>query len=595
MRREHKYDLYDLFIELPRPLIPREYRHEADERVLFDGKVDIPLNSESILTAGAKLTAEGIQAVAICFLHSYINAEHEIEARRILKNHFPDLYVSISSEVCPQIREYERTSTTAANAYVQPIADQYLASMEVELKELKINCPLLMMLSNGGLTHVNEARKFPVQLLESGPAAGAIAAAYFSQRSGISDVLAFDMGGTTAKLSIVESNKPLIAYSFEAGREKRFAQGSGLPINVSAVELIEIGAGGGSIAHIDSIGLLKVGPLSAGSQPGPACYGRGGSLPTVTDANLLLGHLNGDSFAGGTMILHRVAAIESIAPLQAQISLDEDRVSRGILDIVNENMAAAARVHVAERGFSAPHFSLLITGGGGPLHGCEVARRLGIKRIICPPGAGVASALGLLIAPARVDRVSTLARRLSATSIGDLEALYVKLEEEASAVIKETLPHGSKFRLERRADIRFYGQGFELIIDLPEGPFDSNTPSLIADAFAISYTKIFGQVPPVQEIELINLRVSAIEDKVNRHLSLELGNQKWKATQSKRELSIGSICERVITPVLTREEMSDTEFTGPLIIEDASSTFIIPRNARAWCDPVGNLIVELDD
>jgi N-methylhydantoinase A len=434
-----------------------------------------------------------------------------------------------------------------------------------------------------------------VQLLESGPAAGAIAAAYFSQRSGISDVLAFDMGGTTAKLSIVESNKPLIAYSFEAGREKRFAQGSGLPINVSAVELIEIGAGGGSIAHIDSIGLLKVGPLSAGSQPGPACYGRGGSLPTVTDANLLLGHLNGDSFAGGTMILHRVAAIESIAPLQAQISLDEDRVSRGILDIVNENMAAAARVHVAERGFSAPHFSLLITGGGGPLHGCEVARRLGIKRIICPPGAGVASALGLLIAPARVDRVSTLARRLSATSIGDLEALYVKLEEEASAVIKETLPHGSKFRLERRADIRFYGQGFELIIDLPEGPFDSNTPSLIADAFAISYTKIFGQVPPVQEIELINLRVSAIEDKVNRHLSLELGNQKWKATQSKRELSIGSICERVITPVLTREEMSDTEFTGPLIIEDASSTFIIPRNARAWCDPVGNLIVELDD
>lgn len=595
MRREHKYDLYDLFIELPRPLIPREYRYEADERVLFDGKVDTPLSSESILTAGAKLIAEGIQAVAICFLHSYINAEHEIEARRILKNHFPDLYVSISSEVCPQIREYERTSTTAANAYVQPIADQYLASMEVELKELEINCPLLLMLSNGGLTHVNEARKFPVQLLESGPAAGAIAAAYFSQRSGISDVLAFDMGGTTAKLSIVESNKPLIAYSFEAGREKRFAQGSGLPINVSAVELIEIGAGGGSIAHIDSIGLLKVGPLSAGSQPGPACYGRGGSLPTVTDANLLLGHLNGDSFAGGTMILHRDTASKSIAPLQAQISLDVDRVSRGILDIVNENMAAAAKVHVAERGFSAPHFSLLITGGGGPLHGCEVARRLGIKQIICPPGAGVASALGLLIAPARVDRVSTLARRLSATSIGELEALYVKLEEEASAVIKETLPHSTQFRLERRADIRFYGQGFELIIDLPEGPFDSNTPTLIASAFATSYKKIFGQVPPVQEIELINLRVSAIEDKVNRHLSLELGNQKWKATQSKRELSIGSNCERVIAPVLTREEMSDKEFTGPLIIEDASSTFIIPRNARAWCDQVGNLIVELND
>ncbi len=595
MRREHKYDLYDLFIELPKPLIPREYRYEANERMLFDGKVDIPLDAESVLAAGTKLTAEGIQAVAICFLHSYVNAEHEIEARKILKKHFPNLYISISSEVCPQIREYERTSTTAANAYVQPIADQYLASMEVELKDFEINCPLLLMLSNGGLTHVNEARKFPVQLLESGPAAGAIAAAYFSQRSGISDVLAFDMGGTTAKLSIVESNKPLIAYSFEAGREKRFAQGSGLPINVSAVELIEIGAGGGSIAHIDSIGLLKVGPLSAGSQPGPACYDRGGLLPTVTDANLLLGHLNGESFAGGTMILNETAASQATQFIQTQIALDQDRVSRGILDIVNENMAAAARVHVAERGFSAPHFSLLITGGGGPLHGCEVARRLGIARIICPPGAGVASALGLLIAPARVDRVSTLARRLSATSMGELEALYLKLEGDASAVVQETLPQGAVFRLERRADIRFYGQGFELIIDLPQGPFDSKTPTLIADAFAISYAKVFGQVPPVQEIELINLRVSAIEDKVNRHLSLEHGNQKWKSTQNKRELSIESNCERVIVPVLIREEMSKKEFTGPLIIEDASSTFIIPSGARAWCDSVGNLIVELDN
>ena len=431
LRREFKYDLYDLFIEMPQTLVPREVRMEARERVLADGSVDTPLDEPSVKQAGAKLVAQGVESVAITFLHSYAEPSHEQRAREILKKEFPGLYVSISCEVAPQIREYERTSTTVANAYVLPIADRYLQSLAERLKEIDIGCPLLMMLSNGGLTNVSEARRFPVQLLESGPAAGAIAAAWFSKRSKISNVLAFDMGGTTAKLAIVEDNKPLLAHSFEAAREKRFATGSGIPINIATVELIEIGAGGGSIAHLDSMKLLKVGPKSAGSCPGPACYERGGMLPTVTDANLLLGHLEPETFAGGTMKLSVKAARSALTPISSALETDMEKTAEGVLAIVNENMAAAARVHVAERGFDASRFSLLVTGGGGPLHGCDVARRLGIMRVICPPGAGVASALGLLIAPARIDRSTTLARRLSTVTAESLEQQYRKLEADA--------------------------------------------------------------------------------------------------------------------------------------------------------------------
>jgi len=594
MRREYKYDLYDLFIELPRPLIPREARLEARERMLADGRVDTPLDEESVLRAGQQLVDQGIESVAIAFLHAYANPAHERRARELLAARFPQLYVSISSEVSPQIREYERTSTTAANAYVRPIADRYLESMEARLRQLGISCPLLMMLSNGGLTHVGEARKFPVQLLESGPAAGAIAAAYFSKRSAISDVLAFDMGGTTAKLSIVEDNQPLLAHSFEAGREKRFAPGSGLPINISTVELIEIGAGGGSIAHLDSLNLLKVGPQSASSKPGPACYQRGGTKPTVTDANLLLGHLDADAFAGGTMKLSTAAARTAVRTVGEALQIGAEQTSDGVLAIVNENMAAAARVHVAERGFDAARFTLLVTGGGGPLHGCDVARRLGITRVVCPPGAGVASALGLLIAPARVDRSMTLARQLSDIAPDALEALFRKLEEDAASVMKDTLVDGATFTYERTADIRFVGQGFELVTRLPDGPFDEDAPAKIRAAFAAAYGRVFGQVPPVQNIELMNLRIAAIESGVNRPLNLGSGRQVWQPGAGNRDVWRADKNETRNVPALAREAMREGEvLTGPAIVEDASSTLIIPPGATAWRDPAGNLIVEL--
>ena len=596
LRREFKYDLYDLFIEMPETLVPREVRMEARERVLADGSVDTPLDEASVRTAGAKLVAQGVESVAITFLHSYANPSHEKRAREILKKDFPALYVSISSEVSPQIREYERTSTTAANAYVLPIADRYLESLAERLKIIGVGCPLLMMLSNGGLTNVSEARRFPVQLLESGPAAGAIAAAWFSKRSEIGNVLAFDMGGTTAKLAIVEDNKPLLAHTFEAAREKRFATGSGIPINIATVELIEIGAGGGSIARLDSMNLLKVGPKSASSSPGPACYERGGTLPTVTDANLLLGHLDSDTFAGGTMKLSVKAARHALNPISGALETSAEKTADGVLAIVNENMAAAARVHVAERGFDAPRFSLLVTGGGGPLHGCDVARRLGIKRVICPPGAGVASALGLLIAPARIDRSTTLARRLSTVTAESLETQFEKLEADAAEVMKDTLIDGATYRFERSADIRFVGQGFELNTKLPQGPFNENTSKKIRDAFATTYSRVFGQVPPVNDIELMNLRVAAIETGVDRPLNLTAsGRESWKPNSQSRDVwhSTSEVFRNVRT--IAREALKEGErLLGPAIIEDSSSTLLIPPNSTAYCDSSGNLIVELE-
>jgi N-methylhydantoinase A len=595
MQREYKYDLYDLFIELPEALVPREFRLEVRERLAADGSVDTPLDTAELLDAGRRLSESGIESVAVVFLHSYANPAHERLAQQLLEEHFPKLYVSISSEVAPQIREYERSSTTAANAYVRPMADNYLKTLEAQLKMIGIGCPVLMMLSNGGLTHVGEARRFPVQLLESGPAAGAIAAAYFSERSAISHVLAFDMGGTTAKLSIIENNQPLVAYQFEAGRQRRFAPGSGLPINISTVKLIEIGAGGGSIAYIDSLNLLKVGPRSAGSQPGPACYKQGGTSPTVTDANLLLGHLDAETFAGGTMKLSAPAASRTMVPLAAELELGVEQVIDGVVAIVNENMASAARVHVAEGGWDASSFALLVTGGGGPLHGCDVARRLGINRIICPPQAGVASALGLLVAPARIDRVRTIARELSEVTPGDLEQMFVTLQQDAVQVMKDTVAPGADVKFERSADIRFVGQGFEILTRLPSGPFDAATYEIIRAEFARSYARVFGQVPPVENVELINLRLAAIEQFAARPIEPEgSDSQAWKLGGAGRAVwdRDGDALRDV--PVFSRTAFRDgREIVGPVIVEDASSTLVVPAGATVWCDRSGNLIVDL--
>jgi N-methylhydantoinase A len=408
-------------------------------------------------------------------------------------------------------------------------------------------------------------------------------------------VLAFDMGGTTAKLAVVEDGAPLIAYQFEASRAKRFADGSGLPINISTIELIEIGAGGGSIAEIDTLGLLKVGPRSAGAVPGPACYGRGGVHPTVTDANLVLGFLDAATFAGGTMTIDRAQAEASIKPLADKSSLSVPELAWGIHSVVNENMAAAARVHVAERGHHASEFALLATGGGGPLHACEVAKRLGVTKVICPPSAGVASALGLLMAPARVDRVATLARKLDALDWPAFERAFRALEQEAHKVIAATVTGSSKVTVRRAADLRFVGQGFEIVTALPRGPYTNKSLAGIRAAFLAEYKRIFQQVPPVGAIEIINIRVALTAPIGRAALKVEGGKGATsKALKGRRKAWLADRARYAEMPVYDRYLLPvGGAIKGPAIIEEASATMIVPPGARVRVDRAGNLLVDL--
>jgi N-methylhydantoinase A len=367
-----------------------------------------------------------------------------------------------------------------------------------------------------------------------------------------------------------------------------------MPINISTVQLIEIGAGGGSIAQLDSLNLLKVGPRSAGAQPGPACYSRGGDRPTVTDANLIVGHLDADTFAGGTMRLSREAATRSVEPLTGPLQMPTERVADGVVAVVNENMASAARVHIAEGGHDVERFALLVTGGGGPLHGCDVARRLGINRMICPPGAGVASAVGLLIAPARIDRVRSIARQLRDVGVAELEAAFGALEADAARVMRETLGGHGAFSFERSADVRFVGQGFEIVTRLPPGPFDVATPARIVAEFKDGYARIFAHVPPVDEVELINLRLAAIEEAVDRPLKLTSARTEWSVGSGNRDVWDASAAAWSRLKVIAREALeTGHELIGPIVVEDASSTLLIPAGARARRDASGNIVVDL--
>ncbi|WP_207541263.1 hydantoinase/oxoprolinase family protein [Sabulicella rubraurantiaca] len=590
---ERKYELYDLHLPLPQPLVRRAHRLEARERLAPDGTVETPLDAGSVLRAADALVAQGVESVAICFLHAYANPSHEQEAVRLIAARHPQLVLSLSSEVAPQIREFERSSTTVANAYVKPLAERYLNRLSQDLTSLGITAPLFMMLSNGGLTHVEEAKRVPVQLLESGPAAGALAAAFFGARSGQNDLLAFDLGGTTAKLALVQDGEPHVVHRFEAGRERRFTAGSGLPLTISTVELIEIGAGGGSIAAHDALGLLKVGPRSAGSTPGPACYGRGGTHPTVTDANLLLGFLDADTFAGGTMRLDTSAAEATVGALAAEAGLGMARASEGIHAVVNETMAAAARVHVAEQGHDPRDFTLLVTGGGGPLHGCELARRLGMTQVICPPGAGVASALGLLLAPARVDRAATISRPLAGMDWSALEASFSAMEQEARSVIAATLGATAALGMRRSADLRFAGQGYEVVTELPAGPYGPQSEGAIRTAFEAAYERIFSRRPGVATIEMINIRVSVTGSAAEGALDPEVPETApGEPRTGARRVRFGSA--EMEAPVLDRSRLpAGTEVLGPAIIEEAMSTLLVPPGARAVVEASGNIVIHL--
>ena len=600
--RERKYDLYDIGIENPAPLVPRNLRREVAERLGPRGEIWQPLDLQGLRTEIEKLQHDGVESVAIVFLHAYANPAHEQAAATAIAAWAPALAITTSHDVAPEIREFERASTTVASAYVKPLAIRYIAGLQTQLAAIGITAPLLLMLSNGGLTHTAEVIRNPVQMLESGPAAGALAAAFFGGQDGHTRLLGFDMGGTTAKLSLVENGEPLIAYGFEAAREKRFMEGSGLPIRISTVELIEIGAGGGSIARADELGLLKVGPDSAGSEPGPACYARGGTQPTVTDANLLLGYLNPAFFAGGTMHIDPDAAAAAMATLAAALGLTREATASGIHTLVNETMAGAARVHIAEHGRDPRAYTLLLTGGGGPVHGCGVARLLGITRVLCPPSPGVASAWGLLVAPARVDRGRSIEWPVPNGDMAALEATFTALETEARIVIAGA--GAANASVQRLADGRFVGQGFALTAPLPPGPYDETTRPALAAAFEAEYLRVFSRAPPGVALEFAAARVAlrspmhdgalaapAAEPSAAPAVEPGLSPASEPHTATRPAWFPGGIVQ---TTVLNRNRLAPGDkFHGPALVEDPGSTLVIPPGATAEVTPTGSILIVL--
>ena len=527
-------------------------------------------------------------------LHAYANPEHERAARAHLSERFPELSFAISSEVAPDIREFERISTTVANAYLMPLAARYVGRLAERVAGRGIRCRLFLMLSIGGLTDVEEARRFPVRMLESGPAAGAIAAAWFGARAGHDDLLAFDMGGTTAKLCLVDGGEPLVTHVFEACRERRFIAGSGLPFKISALELIEIGAGGGSIARVDELGLLKTGPESAGSEPGPACYGLGGRTPTVTDADLVLGYLDPAFFVGGDMRLCPDAAATALASLEAGSGLAGVELARGIFEVVTETMASAARVHIAERGRDPRRYVLLATGGAGPVHASYLAARLGIERVVCPPSAGVASALGLLLAP---DRVATVAEPLARLDWDRFEATYRRIEEECRSVLAHAGLAPESARIVRSADLRFRGQDFEIVVELPAGPYTRASEGAIADAFRAAYERAFSRVPPGIGIEVVNVRVAARAAGEGR--GAETTGADIRAARGERDARKGTRLayfpeyrRPMRTPVFDRYMLHPGDrFPGPAIVEERESTAVVGPGGRFEIDDEGNLVM----
>ncbi|HYZ61740.1 MAG TPA: hydantoinase/oxoprolinase family protein [Acetobacteraceae bacterium] len=507
MGNESRYDQYDLNITLPEPLVPRYLRLPVPERLDNEGQVLLALDEHAVMDLVPVLKREGVQSVAVGFLHSFVNPVHERRVRALLEQALPGVPVSLSSEVSPEMREWERFSTTAANAYVQPLIAGYLRRLEDGLGAMGLGAPLFLMLSGGGLTTIETACRFPIRLVESGPAGGAIFAADIARMCGLEQVLSFDMGGTTAKICLIDHYHPQASRTFEVARVGRFKKGSGLPLRIPVIEMVEIGAGGGSIAGVDALRRIAVGPESAGADPGPACYGRGGTLPTVTDANLLLGRYDPARFAGGTMRLDACRARSAVEQeVGVKAGLEPDLAALGVVEMVDENMANAARVHAIESGKIYEGRTLIAFGGGGPVHACRVAEKVGIERVLVPIGAGVGSAIGFLRAPVGYEVVRSLYQRLGRFDVGAVNALLEEMTAEAERVVRAG-SFGAAMRHSRLAYMRYVGQGHEIPVTLPLHAMAESDVAALRAAFDVEYARFYDRPVPGSDVEVMSYAV----------------------------------------------------------------------------------------
>ncbi|HXH08542.1 MAG TPA: hydantoinase/oxoprolinase family protein [Alphaproteobacteria bacterium] len=595
--REKRYDIYDIFLENPEPLVPRALRREVSERLDETGRVLVPLNRMEVLDVVQELLRDGVEALAVVLLHSFRNPTHERLVREVVESEFPALTLSLSSDVMPEIREYERTSTTVANVYVKPIARRYLNKLRAEVRQLGFQGDLYIMLSNGGITTCETASEYPIRLIESGPAAGALAAGFYSQLKGLDHVISFDMGGTTAKICVIDEGQPMVTTEFEVARVYRFKKGSGLPVKVPVIEMIEIGAGGGSIARIDQLGLLKVGPDSAGADPGPACYGLGGSEPTVTDADLVLGYLDPEYFLGGKMRLHRSKAEDALRQHVADpLGVELVRAAWGIHNVVNENMANAARIHLVERGRDQRRYSLIAFGGAGPVHAYRVAEKLKLRQVVCPLAAGVTSSFGFLVAPMAFDFVQTYLTTLRSIDFAHLNTIFAEMEGRGRALLRQAGVPEEAITVTRSADMRYRHQGFEINVPVPNGPLQVDDLPRFQANFDREYERMYKRLNPDVDVEALNWRVvvSGPRPTITLAPSDQMQAPLDAARKGERDAYFPETSGYLSCPVYDRYRLAPgMALRGPAIIEERESTVVVGPGAHVAVDVYQNVVITL--
>ena len=586
IRNENRFEQYDVNIDLPSPLVPRSLRFGIPERIGAAGQVLSPLDEDHVARLVPDLCQSGVKSVAIGFLHSYRNPEHEQRTRDIVMSETSELEITLSSEVAPEMREFERISTACANAYVQPLMSNHLRSLDKLLREDGFNCPLFLMLSGGGITTLETAVRFPVRLVESGPAGGAIFSSYIANLLGLSEVLSYDMGGTTAKICLIDEGQPQTSRSFEVAREYRFLKGSGIPLKIPVIEMVEIGAGGGSIANVDAMNRISVGPESSGSEPGPASYGLGGQAPTVTDADVVLGRIDPGNFAGGSLQLNAAAANQALdRAIGERLGFQTEYAAMGVSEMVDENMANAARVHAVESGKNIENRTLVAFGGAAPIHVSRLAEKLNIERIVIPPGAGVGSALGFLRAPVAYEVVRSHHQRLDQLDVAQTNHLIQAMRDEAYSVVKAGAS-GQATRETRTAFMRYMGQGHEVSVEIPvvvkETELDNDASENLRVAFEQEYHRLYERTIPGLEVEILTwmLLVTTLRD----HDVLNLDDLKESPARptGQRRVMNAELGEYEEALVFDRASLQPGDaIEGPAVIVEKDTATVVSSRFRA--------------
>lgn len=588
MRTESRFEQYDLNLVLPDPLLPRQMRYTVPGRIDATGAELKPLTRADIEPVVDAIALAGYESVAIGLIHSYLNDSHERLVRDVLAKRLPDVMISLSSEVSPQMREYERFNTVVANAYIKPLMKSYLGRLKGRLADEGVGCNIFLMHSGGGIISLENAADFPVRLVESGPAGGAVFAAHIAARYGLDKVLSFDMGGTTAKICLIKNQTPKTSRVFEVARTYRFKKGSGMPISIPVIDMVEIGAGGGSLAHVDAMRQIRVGPESAGSEPGPACYGRGGARPAVTDADLVLGKLDPDNFAGGSIQLHSDASAAAlVTEIGETLDMDAAQAAFGVAEVVDENMANAARVHAVENGEDLSDYTMIAFGGAAPLHAGRLCEKLGVDRLLVPPGAGVGSAIGFLRAPFSFEANRSVYMRLTDFDPAKITTLLNDLKTEATGFVRNCDAQ-SPIISEFKVYMRYSGQGWEIPISLTEDQAMHPDVATFEARFIADYTKLFGRAVAGMDIEITVWSVNATTppEPVGRVDEADATTPAKAVGQ--RQMFDPAVADFVVADMFSRSDMAiGQRSAGPAVVVEAETTIIVPSSRVATRQPDG--------